>query len=232
MKIDLKKYMNERDQLRAQKKDPGPIVTLSRAYGCEANDITVKLLHHINKHLESKSASAKLWKYINKEIINDASAALKLPAERIEQRVVQHHEHTGTMGQMFASLGGKWGLSDKEIIKKVNEVIQTYAHDGKVIIVGRGGAMLTRCIPRSIHIRLFAPFEWRAAYIADKYRLSQMEAETRVIENDQQRRLWTEHLSGKPFDEYLFDVLLNRKTMNTEEIVDIIFNMMIKRNLI
>lgn len=232
MKIDLKKYMNERDQLRAQKKDPGPIVTLSRAYGCEANDITVKLLHHINKHLQGKSASAKLWKYINKEIINDAAVALKLPAERIEQRVVQHHEHSGAMDQMFSSLGGKWGLTDKTIIKKVNEIIQTYAHQGKVIIVGRGGAMLTRSIPRSIHVRLLAPFDWRVTFIADKYQLSQMEAEARVKENDQQRRLWTEHLSGKPFDEYLFDVHLNRKTMSTDEMADIIFNMMIKRNLI
>jgi cytidylate kinase len=232
MKIDLKKYMNERDQLRAQKKDPGPLVTISRAYGCEANDITLRLLRRVNKRLSEKSVNAKPWGYINKEIIQDAAKALKLPVERVEQRVVQHHEHSGMMEQMLTSMGGAWSLTDKAIISKVNEIIQTYAHDGRVIIVGRGGAMLTRCIKKSVHVRIFAPTDWRVSFIANKYQLSQIEAEEKVRQHDLERRQWAEHLSGQVFDEHLFDLLLNRKTMNTDEMVDIIFNMMVKRELI
>ncbi len=47
MKIDLKNYMEERDRLREEKRKPGPVVTLSRQYGCEANKVTIKLLARI-----------------------------------------------------------------------------------------------------------------------------------------------------------------------------------------
>lgn len=136
------------------------------------------------------------------------------------------------MDAMFSSLSTAKNLKDKTIIQKINEIIQTYAHDGKVIIVGRGGAMLTRSIPLSLHVRIFAPFEWRVAFIADKHKLSQLEAEERVRINDQERITWTEHLTGQTFDEHLFDILLNRQTLSSDEMVDIIYHLMIKKALI
>lgn len=232
MKIDLKKYMTERDQLRAQKKNPGPLLTLSRQYGCEANEVTIKLLNRINQRLTEKSVNARAWKYISKEIIQEAASELKLSEERLTKRVLQHHEHGGIMDAMFSSLSTAKNLKDKTIIQKINEIIQTYAHDGKVIIVGRGGAMLTRSIPLSLHVRIFAPFEWRVAFIADKHKLSQLEAEERVRINDQERITWTEHLTGQTFDEHLFDILLNRQTLSSDEMVDIIYHLMIKKALI
>jgi cytidylate kinase len=232
MKIDLKKYMNQRDQLRAQKKDPGPLVTISRQYGCEANDVTIKLLTRINRHLETQSVNAKPWRYISKEIIEDASKELKLPLERLEKRVLQHQDKSGVMNQVFASLSTSRNLSDREIIQKVNEIIQTYAHDGRVIIVGRGGNALTRNIERSLHFRIFAPLEWRVEYVANKYQLSRMEAEEQVRVNDEERIKWVEHLTAKPYDHCRFDLLLNRSTLNANEMVDTIFTLMRQRHLI
>ena len=37
MKINLKKYFEERDRLRALRKPDGPVVTFSRQFGCGSN---------------------------------------------------------------------------------------------------------------------------------------------------------------------------------------------------
>jgi cytidylate kinase len=230
MKIDLKKYMEDRDRVRDLQKDPGPVLTISREYGCEANDITVKLLARINRLLDTKSVNATHWRYISKEIIEESARELKLTPERLEHRVVHHT--VGGLDDMFSSFSNSYNLSDTKIIDKVKELIHTYASEGRVIFIGRGGAMMTRAIPKSVHVRLYAPFAWRATMVAQKHKLSQMEAEELVRSMDNQRTLWTEHLTGKTFDTSIFDMMLNRSTLSIGEIVDTIFSLMQKRALI
>ena len=58
------------------------------------------------------------------------------------------------------------------------------------------------------------------------------EARAHIMLKDHERRMWTEHLTGEPFNIDLFDVIYNRKTMRTEEIVDSIFRLMEERGMV
>ena len=211
------------------KKDPGPLLTISREYGCEANDITIKLLARINHLLDTKSVNARHWDYISKEIIELSAKELKLTPERLEHRIVHHN--SGGLDDVFSSFSSSYSLTDKKIIEKVKDIIETYAQQGRVIIVGRGGAALTRNIPKAIHVRLYAPYEWRVNRAIEKHRLSKNEAEELVRSMDRERRLWTENLAGKYFDASCFDLMLNRSTLSMDEIVDTIFSLMQRRGL-
>ncbi len=229
MKIDLKKYMNERDNMRNLRKKPGPVVTISREYGCEANDIAIKLIRKIANSQEGK-ITKKPWKYISKEVIDESAKALKLSPNRLEKRVIAHG--TNPVNDILNGLSGSYGLTDKEIIDYVVDIIELYAREGNVIIIGRGGSTITQAIPSSIHIRLIGPLEWRIRQVAEKKGMDPTEARAHIMLRDHDRRMWTEHLTDKAFSLDLFDVVYNRKTLSSEEIVDSIFRFMQDRKMI
>lgn len=229
MKIDLKKYLNERDQLMDESKQPGPVLTLSREYGCDANRIAIKLITKISEKFKAMS-NPPVWKYINKEILDHSSKELKLSPERLEQRVITHGSNP--VDEIFSSLSHQYGLTDKKIIKTVKEVVEAYAVRGNVVIIGRGGAQIAHNIKKSVHVRLMAPMDWRAHVMAKKKSIKASEAVKLIEMVDKERRDWSEKLNKKPFDLSYFDVVLNRKKLNDDEIVDIIFRLMEDRELI
>ena len=229
MKINLKKYLNERDRLRALKKPDGPVVTISRQYGCGSQKIVLKLLSKISKFNETKPKGLD-WKFINKEIIEESARELHLLPQRLEERVIMHGNNI--MGDIFSGLSMHYNLSDEKIIETVRDIIETYSRTGNIIVVGRGGAPLTQKIKASLHIRLIAPMDWRIKKISESKGIPVEEAEELVIKVDRERLLWTEHLSGKGYRDDWFDVFLNRHKLSDDEIVDLIFHLMLKKRMI
>jgi cytidylate kinase len=96
------------------------------------------------------------------------------------------------------------------------------AHEGYVIIVGRGGVAITHDIPRSLHINLEAPLEWRTARVAENYKISLDEARKSALEIDKNRKEFREYFQGKETDYTRFDLIFNCMTFTIEEIVHII----------
>jgi len=223
MKIDLKKYMTERDRVRELKNAPGPVLTLSRQYGCEANKIALKLLARL-------SDISVGWQYINKEIINESAKILNLAPDRLAQRVLSHGQ--SMVSDVFSSFSNQYTITDKKIVEKVREIIETYAKKGKVIIVGRGGSAIIRNRPLALHVRLVASLAYRSQVISAKQKLTDEEARLLIRQVDTDRELWSEHLSHQAYDPYLFDLSLNRQTLTENEIVDIILRMMKSRKMI
>ena len=74
--------------------------------------------------------------------------------------------------------------------------------------------------------------DWRARIISDQREITKNEAEALIDNVDFQRNIWTENLSGKPYNNSLFDIILNRKTLSEKEIVEIIFDSMRRKSMI
>ncbi len=232
MKINLKKYLDERDRIQGLKKADGPVVTISRQYGCGSNKIVLKLLNKINSFNDAKKIKAAnvQWMYINKEIIDESARELRLSPKRLEQRVMTHG--TSVVDDIFSGFSHHYSLTDKDIIKKVKEIIETYAKIGHTIVVGRGGSAIANKIRNSLHVRLMAPLDWRIKKISEQRGISKNEAEELIGNFDRQRVLWTENLSGKPYSDTFFDIILNRKSLSEDEIVKTIFGLMQNRNMV
>jgi cytidylate kinase len=123
-------------------------------------------------------------------------------------------------------------MTDKKIVETVKDIIETYAHRGKVIIIGRGSTSLTQYIHASIHVKLMAPDKWRVSKIMGKSEVTESNAYTLIQKVDHDRKLWAEHLSNIPYNDGLFDMVFNRKTLTNDEIVDSIIRLMQDRKLI
>ena len=67
----LSHYMRERMQKSVAKevdKEPGPVITIARSYGCPGKLIGQELVHALNKKLADAGAKQH-WKWISKEIL-------------------------------------------------------------------------------------------------------------------------------------------------------------------
>ncbi len=230
MSIALIKYLSEWGKRPSDMyKEPGPVVTISREMGCPGKQVSSTLIEELNKRYRLKNELA--WRWLAKEeILQIASAKLGLPKEDIDY--VFEAKRKGIMQEILESMSTKYYKSDKHIQNTVKSIIRSEASKGHVVILGRGGVAITRDIPRSIHIHLEAPFEWRVLRVEEMYHFEPKEAEMYVREIDRKREEIRVYFGGKDTDYTRFDITFNAMTLSVQEIVDIIIHAMEVRNLI
>lgn len=100
---------------------------------------------------------------------------------------------------------------------KVIETIRQLAVVGKAIVIGRGGAFVTRDLDAGIHLRLVAPFAVRVQREARGRGADPDEVETWVRKQDRNRASLVERLSGHRIDDpLLYDLVLNTQRLPLE----------------
>jgi cytidylate kinase len=72
-------------------------------------------------------------------------------------------------------------------VRMVGLVIRGLAHEGNVLILGRGGQMLLKNYPGALHVQTVAPFTKRVEVVMSRYGLSEREAQQRVRASDRAR---------------------------------------------
>ena len=220
MNIDLVKYLSNRMQDDyGQKKDPGPVITIAREYGCAAKYIARQLSEDITRKMKVKGIDSS-WRYINKEILAESARELELDPAKI--RYVFQYEQKGLIDEVLSAQLNKYYKSDRKIRNTIAMVIRNIACEGNVVIIGRGGVSIVHDIPRSLHVMLEAPLEWRALRISEKYSISQEEARKECIETDKKRQQFRDYFEGKNTDYTRYDITLNCMTLSIDEIVKII----------
>jgi cytidylate kinase len=231
MQVDLIKYMSDRLlEERKQKGQPGPVITISRLYGCPAKKVARSLLELLSEKMMVKGTKNIHWKLITKEIISEAAKELELDPSKI--KYVFNNEQKGFIDDIFAAQLDKYYKSNRKIINTINKVIRNIAYEGNTIIVGRGGVAITRDMPQSLHINLEAPLAWRVLRISEKYCLSMEEAEKCAKDVDKKRQQFRETFQGKGTDYTQFDLTINCMTMTVDEIAKIILKTAEIRQLI
>lgn len=226
----FEKYFNE--MLRDHKTsiaETGPYISISRDFGCMANVIAQKLSAELTIRNKQKGIK-KEWKWINKIILEEAAKALELSPSKIEY-VFKSQKKT-VMDEIVSAMSARYYKSDKKIRKTIIEVIRSIVITGNVIIVGRGGVAFKKNNPRSLHIKLIAPIEWRVDRISKNYSKTRQEALKYILEIDQERKYLIDSFMGFDSDDTVFDMIFNRQTMDDDSITAIIISTMEKRKLI
>jgi len=223
MKIDLKNYLANRDRFDSAKRVPGPVITISREYGCGATIITRKLVQVL-------SSTQNSWRYISKEILYDSARELNLSPGDIEN--VLHPQDRTFLEDLFSSLNTNYQVDEHKIDQTIRGVITDYAIQGNIVIVGQGGIAITKNIKKSLHIKIIAPLEWRAEQLSRKMNISFNNARKKAEEHDHRRALCIDHFMGRTTDYTIFDILFNASTLSSNEIVNEILNFAEMRNLI
>jgi cytidylate kinase len=220
MNIDLLKYVSDRlNEEGGKGREPGPVITISREYGCPAKIIAARLAEELTRKLFVKGKDAK-WRFVTKEIMAESAKALEIEPEKI--KYVFNYEQKSMVDDIISAQFNKYYKSERKILNTIGRVIRNMASEGNVIIVGRGGVAITHDITKSLHINLEAPMEWRMVRIAESYNISEEEAKKTAIDVDKKRQEFREYFQGKDSDYTRFDLSINCMAFTIEEIVHII----------
>ncbi len=231
MKVDLLKYMSERLQEEdGEAPDCGPVVTISRLYGCPAKKVAKSLSESLTQKMIVLGKKEIQWEYITKEILSESARELELNPSQI--KYVFDYEKKSMIDELFSAHSSKYYKSDRKIRNTIARVIRNMACEGNVVIVGRGGVAITHDILKSFHINLVAPLEWRTLRIAEKYDMSFEEAEKTTIGIDKKRKAFRDYFEGKNTDYTWFDISLNCMTLSVDEMVKIVMRAIEVRKLV
>ncbi|RLD51587.1 MAG: hypothetical protein DRJ05_18250 [Bacteroidetes bacterium] len=224
----FEKYFNQiLHEEKTKLVETGPYISISRDFGCMANKIAEKLARELSKR---ERESKKKWKWINKSILQESSKALELSPSKIEY-VFQSQSKT-MIDEIVSAMSTRYYKSDKKIRKTIVDVIRAIAKTGYIIIVGRGGVAFAKDNPKSLHIKLVAPVEWRVDRIAKNYKKTKKDALKYIKDIDLERKYLIDNFMGFETDNTIFDIVLNRKSLTEKEILSMIINLLETKKLI
>lgn len=230
MKVDLSKYLDDwyKDD-PAKNIFPGPVVTISRQLGCPSKKIASALTDKLND-IKSKKAKDHAWRCISKEILQESARELKVESERIQH--VFDYKKRGVLEDLLLTQSKDYYKPDYKIRNTMAKVIRSFANYGNAIIVGRGGVAITHDIPKSLHVCLEAPLEWRALRIAEKHDMTIDQARKHARNVDKKRQQFRDMFEGRGTDYTRFDIRYNCMTLSVEEIAEMIVAALKTRDMV
>ena len=181
-------------------------VTISRQTGCGAFAIAEKLAHYLQ---ERSPKNVPPWTVFDHNLIDKVLEDHNLPAYLAkflpEDRASELEDF---LGEIFAVRP-----PSSTIIYQTAETILKLAALGNVILIGRGGNMITAKLPDVLHVRLVAPFEKRIEHACKSYGMTETEARKFCQTGD----LGRERYFKKYFDADINNPLLYHMVINTTQ---------------
>jgi cytidylate kinase len=108
-------------------------------------------------------------------------------------------------------------------VRMVGMVIRGLAHEGNVLILGRGGQALLKTHPGALHVQTVAPFGYRVEEIMARHSLSKRDAQNRVRASDRARFDYLRRYHDADWlDPTLYHLVLNAERLPIATATDLI----------
>jgi cytidylate kinase len=160
-----------------------PFVTVSRQGGAGGHLLSYVILTEFLKHRDCRTLFEG-WHVFDKEL-TELVARDPLLQSNIEGLVAE--KYRSQFNDFVESL--LTGRSEQYLLQRATfKVVRMLALIGKVIIVGRGGALVTADLPQGVHIRLVAPEAHRIVWMMKRFKMGKEEARTTLTKQDADRR--------------------------------------------
>ena len=205
----------------------GPVVTISREFGCPSKPVAQLLAETINRRYND--AAGKKWRFINKEIVESAAKELELNPTDINYMMSAGSRDL--LSDVMASFSTSY-VSNHKMRKTIRKVIGELAQKGNLVIVGRAAVAVLQGCRQTVHVRLQAPLEWRIPEICRLRDVNPDAAVKLATETDQKRKSLIELVYGDKFTPYLFDLTFNCQTIKMPEIVETIMALMQSKKML
>ncbi|GCE19908.1 cytidylate kinase-like family protein [Dictyobacter kobayashii] len=206
-KLQKKKKLSETRVLpeTAMAADPMPsgippqgsvVVTISRQFGSGGSDIA---------HMVAQEAGLN---YVDQKIITEVARRLNVDMEYATR---QDEQTTGLSSNILEALrssnpfnvhymypASKAQSQSQELayFHLTQRVILELATQGNAIIVGRGSQFLLHNNPRTLHIHIFAPLEYRIDYVMRQYQLNRLAAREMIEQRDDEQASYLRRYYG------------------------------------
>ena len=179
-------------------------VTISRQAGCGALAVAEKLARHLQEHSPKHAAS---WKVFDRNLMEKVLEDHVLP-KRLAQFLPE--DRVSYLEDIMADLLQTYPTS-QTVIRQTTETILKLASVGNVILIGRGGNVITARLPNMFHVRLVAPLEERIEYSSKSYGMTKAGARKFCLRED----LGRERYLKKYFNANINDASLYHMVINT-----------------
>jgi len=157
------KYMSDKSDFIKSHDDSlfynKPIITISREYGCPGEQIAQSLGDTLTKKNHINGGEID-WKWLSKEIIEDAAHKLKLTPSLT--RELSKQKERGFFENIALFFSDEYYPREGKIQNTIASFIHTTASEGHVVILGRASEIITHNFINSLHIKLYAPLSHRA----------------------------------------------------------------------
>ncbi len=202
----------------------GPVITISRQFGCYATKTANDLIEIISKR------SANNWDCITKEILEDSAKQLNISSKQVANFFGANEK--SFLHDLVVSFSQTKYASDSNIKKTIYAIVRKYAEQGNCIIVGRAGCVIASDIPLSLHIKIVAPFDYRVESVKNRHKLDNKTAENMVIKNEISREGFNDFFKGSIETENLYDIVFNKSKLTNDEIISTIIKFAENRKMI
>jgi CMP/dCMP kinase len=194
-------------------------VTISREYGSGGGEIAARLARRLSWHL------------IDHQIVVEISRML---GETLEETKARDEHAPGMVALLADSL--RWAAplpgwmpnrtTDEEMRRyrtALEQVVGVAVERGQVVIVGRGAQTLLADRRDVLHVRIVAPLEQRAAYVAVRESLDAVAARERIQRKDADRAHYLQSVEHRaPSDPLLYDLTINTGVLSLDAAVDLV----------
>jgi len=179
-------------------------VTISRQAGCGALVVAEKLARYLQEH---SPKGTRPWTVFDRNLMEKVMEDHDLPT-RLAQFLPE--DRVSYLEDIMADLLQTYPPS-QTVIRQTTETILKLASLGNVILIGRGGNVITARLPNMFHVRLVAPLEERIEYSHKSYGMTKTEARKFCLRED----LGRERYLKKYFLADINDALLYHLIVNT-----------------
>jgi cytidylate kinase len=144
-------------------------VTISRQAGCGALAVAEKLARYLQEH---SPKNTRPWTVFDRNLMEKVLEDHDLPA-RLAQFLPE--DRVSYLEDILADLFQAYPPS-QTVVRQTTETVLKLASLGNVILIGRGGNVITARLPNMFHVRLVAPLEDRIEYSRKSYDMTKAEA--------------------------------------------------------
>lgn len=225
----LATYLNRRlydEKIPARKKmKSGPVITISREVGCNGLKIANKLASRLNNRRLQNN-----WRVLSKEVFSESARELDLHPEKVRQIFKKTDKYT--FDEILNAFNIKRFKSERVIVKTVIGAIRSFSENGFCIIVGRAGHIIAKDINNALHIRLYAPLDYRIRNIMENNRLSKEEATVFIEKVEKERIAFRKAIREESLRDEYFDLYINRASFEPDATIDLIEQAMEKKQVL
>jgi len=212
---------------------PGPVVTISRQAGCSAQRLAIKLSKILTGYsYMSETKTDAAWEWVDKRVF---SKTVKEMIGEIEAgNYDDKDEAIIKLNEVAKAFSNEtiYDISDEKMIHILKGIICRLAYQGRKIIVGRSAGVILRDVPSKLNIRLEAPTEWRINRVMQINELSKAKASDFIKQMDLKRDAFIEKIIGRKAENNDFDVIFNYASLEDDEIVDAVVNILRNKQII
>ncbi len=212
---------------------PGPVVTISRQAGCSAQRLAIKLSKILTGYsYMSETKTDAEWEWVDKNVFTKMVNQMIKEIERgqfddKEEAIIMMKEVSRAFSEETI-----YDISDNKLIQILKGIICRLAYEGRKIIVGRSAGVILKNVPSKLNIRLEAPTEWRINRIMQINDFSKAKAEEYIERMDARRDSFIERIIGRKAENNDFDVIFNYATLEDDEIVDAVVNILRNKQIV